>query len=95
MADATKGPYYLTLKTNGCIILISAMSHKRVLITSKHSIGKLVGKDTSHAQRGEEWLEVGLAKVGRTKEELAAYLWNRRMTAVAEVRLALLYFVVD
>lgn len=37
--DHTTGPYYLTLKTNGCIIFISALSPSTLLITSKHAIG--------------------------------------------------------
>jgi len=39
MKDHTQGPYQLTLKSNGCLILISALSPKHVLVASKHSLG--------------------------------------------------------
>ncbi|PWN18581.1 hypothetical protein BCV69DRAFT_314465 [Microstroma glucosiphilum] len=40
---------------------------------------------TSHAAKGEEWLERHLARVGRSKHELAEQLWSRGETAVAEL----------
>lgn len=43
------------------------------------------GDPPSHAAKGEEWLEVHLARVGRTKQHLASELWQRGETAVAEV----------
>lgn len=39
LPDYTQGPYFLTLKTNGCIIFISALTPSQLLITSKHAIG--------------------------------------------------------
>lgn len=39
MKTHTEGPYRLTLKSNGCLILISALSHRHVLVASKHSLG--------------------------------------------------------
>lgn len=39
----------------------------------------------SHAAKGEQWLSIHLQKVGRTKQELAAELWRRGETAVAEL----------
>lgn len=41
----------------------------------------------SHSQRGEYWLEKHLAVIGKTKEDLAAELHARQLTAVAEVSL--------
>lgn len=32
-------PYHLTLKSNGCLILISALSPSELLVASKHSLG--------------------------------------------------------
>ncbi|KAI0826327.1 RNA ligase-domain-containing protein [Irpex lacteus] len=35
----TKPPYTLTLKSNGCIIFIAALTPTKLLVTSKHSLG--------------------------------------------------------
>lgn len=81
----TKPPYTLTLKSNGCIIFIAALSPSQILITSKHSLGPLQGIPESHAQAGERWLRHHLGKVGKTTEQLAEVLWEKNWTAVAEV----------
>lgn len=39
MARYTDGPYHLTLKTNGCLILVSALSETELVVASKHSLG--------------------------------------------------------
>ena len=39
MNHHTQGPYHLTLKSNGCLILISALSPKHLVVASKHSLG--------------------------------------------------------
>jgi tRNA ligase len=81
----TKPPYTLTLKLNGCIIFIAALSPSQILITSKHSLGPVQGVSESHAQAGERWLRRHLGQVRRTTEELAKVLWEKNWTAVAEV----------
>jgi tRNA ligase len=81
----TKPPYTLTLKSNGCIIFIAALSPSQILITSKHSLGPVQGASESHAQAGERWLRHHLGQVGKTTEELAKVLWVKNWTAVAEV----------
>lgn len=83
----SSAPYELTQKSNGCIILISSLSPQNILVTSKHSVGANGNLPTnmSHSQRGEYWLERHLAKVGKTKADLAAELWDQNLTAVAEV----------
>jgi tRNA ligase len=81
----TKPPYTLTLKSNGCIIFIAALSPSQILITSKHSLGPLQGVSESHAQAGERWLRHHLGQAGKTTEELAKVLWVKNWTAVAEV----------
>ncbi|SCZ97600.1 BZ3500_MvSof-1268-A1-R1_Chr4-3g07285 [Microbotryum saponariae] len=91
-------PYELTLKSNGCIIFIAALTPRHILVTSKHSIGPLPafnstnaeGRDEeeeriSHSQRGEYWLKRHLEKVGKTQEMLAQELWSHNLTAVAEL----------
>lgn len=83
------GPYELTTKSNGCIILIGALDEQNLVVTSKHSIGRNANLSTedgvSHSERGEYWLERHLESVGRKKEDLAAELFRRNLTAVAEV----------
>lgn len=81
----TTAPYTLTLKSNGCIIFIAALSPDKLLVTSKHSLGPVVGSPESHAQVGERWLENHLKASGKTREQLAARLWEKRWTAVAEL----------
>jgi tRNA ligase len=81
----TKPPYTLTLKSNGCIIFIAALSSSKLLVTSKHSIGPLQGIPESHAQAGERWLRHHLEQVDKTTEQLAEVLWEKNWTAVAEV----------
>lgn len=93
IAQHSTGPYELTTKSNGCIILIAALDAKHLVVTSKHSIGNNANANTeggvSHSQRGEYWLEKHVERVGRTKEDLAKELFERNLTAVAEVRQSL------
>jgi tRNA splicing ligase len=81
----TKPPYTLTLKSNGCIIFIGALSPTQILVTSKHSLGPIQGVSENHAQAGERWLRRQLGQIGKTAEELAKVLWEKNWTAVAEV----------
>ncbi|KAM0786912.1 hypothetical protein ACM66B_002336 [Microbotryomycetes sp. NB124-2] len=83
----SSGPYELTLKSNGCIIFIAALTPSHLIVTSKHSIGSNAAAATemSHSQRGEWWLDKHLQKVGKTKEDLAHELYSRNLTAVAEL----------
>ncbi|KAH9965570.1 RNA ligase-domain-containing protein [Lactifluus volemus] len=81
----TKPPYTLTLKSNGCIVFIAALSPSKLLITSKHSLGPVQGASESHAQAGERWLLHHLERVGKTTEQLAEVLWEKDWTAVAEL----------
>ena len=89
----TKAPYELTHKSNGCIILIAALTPRDLLVTSKHSLGAVVGggggdgesPGPSHSQMGERWLERTLNAAKRTKRQLARELWLNNLTAVAEL----------
>ncbi|GLB39397.1 putative tRNA ligase [Lyophyllum shimeji] len=81
----TAPPYTLSQKSNGCIIFIAALTSSKLLITSKHSLGPVEGSPVSHAQAGEGWLRKHLQKVGRTEEQLAARLWEKNWTAIAEL----------
>jgi tRNA ligase len=83
----TAPPYTLSLKSNGCIIFISALTAEKLLICSKHSIGPVAGSPESHAEAGERWLNKHLRDSGKTIEQLASTLWEKNWTAIAEVRL--------
>ncbi|KAK4052810.1 tRNA ligase [Microbotryomycetes sp. JL201] len=83
----SSAPYELTLKSNGCIIFIAALTPAHLIVTSKHSVGanSAAATEMSHSQRGEWWLEKHLEKVGKSKEDLAHELYSRNLTAVAEL----------
>jgi len=81
----TKGPYELTLKENGCIIFISGLADGTLLVCSKHSTGSRGDAEASHASAGEKSLEKQLARIGKTKQDLARELRKRNVTAVAEL----------
>lgn len=81
----TAAPYTLSLKSNGCIIFISALTPTKLLVTSKHSLGPVSGVARSHSGVGEERLHKHLEKAGRTTEQLAATLWEKNWTAISEV----------
>ncbi|GAA5866757.1 hypothetical protein JCM1840_004254 [Sporobolomyces johnsonii] len=87
--EYSTGPYELTTKSNGCIILIAALTPQHIVVTSKHSIGRNANLSTeggvSHSERGEYWLEKHVEKVGKKKEDLAKELYERNLTAVAEL----------
>ena len=81
----TKPPYTLTLKSNGCIIFIAALTPDKLVVTSKHSLGPVGDNPESHALVGERWLRKHLASAGKTEAQLAQTLWDKNWTAVAEV----------
>lgn len=80
----TRGPYELSLKENGCIIFISGLWDGSLLVCSKHSTGPRSG-ELSHAMAGEEWIDRQLAKIGKSRQDLARELRERNATAVAEL----------
>ena len=82
----TRSPYILSLKSNGCIIFIGALTSSKLVITSKHSLGPVAGQTQSHAQAGETWVKRYLEQKGRTEADLARRLWDNNWTAIAEVR---------
>ncbi|WWC88485.1 uncharacterized protein L201_003396 [Kwoniella dendrophila CBS 6074] len=53
MENHTEPPYHLTLKSNGCLILISALSPSHLIVASKHSLGT-----TTEAQEQEATNEI-------------------------------------
>lgn len=86
LPELTTAPYYLTLKSNGCLILIAALTPTSLLVTSKHAIGQAKeAGSVSHAEMGERWLDRHLASTGKTRQDLAHRLWKENWTLVAEL----------
>ncbi|KAG0280972.1 hypothetical protein BGZ95_007647 [Linnemannia exigua] len=96
IAENTEGPYEVTLKENGCIIFMSGLPPHLVgpeggcIVTSKHSLGHAdpetgMKVEATHAGKGREWLEKGLATRGKTVQEFGRWLWDHNLTAVAEL----------
>ncbi|KAJ2925172.1 hypothetical protein H1R20_g11912, partial [Candolleomyces eurysporus] len=84
LKEHTAAPYVLSLKSNGCIIFIAAITPTKLIVTSKHSVG--TGDETvSHALMGRKWLTMYLEQRERTEADMAAVLWKNRWTAVAEL----------
>ena len=81
----TRGPYELSVKENGCIIFIAGLEDGSLVVCSKHSTGARDDTPTSHAQAGERWVDKHLAKVGKTRADLARQLRAMNATAVAEL----------
>ncbi|KIY68086.1 hypothetical protein CYLTODRAFT_436728 [Cylindrobasidium torrendii FP15055 ss-10] len=80
----TAAPYTLSLKSNGCIIFIGALTPEKLIVTSKHALGPMAGK-TTHSGAGEAWLHRYFDKKGRTEAEMAQVLWDNNWTAIAEL----------
>ncbi|KAJ1668780.1 tRNA ligase [Coemansia sp. RSA 1646] len=76
----TRGPYELTVKENGCLILAAALDDgKKLLVTSKHAV------NVPHAEVGMQWMGRHLASANKTPEEFAAFLHENNATAVYEL----------
>lgn len=63
MKKHTEAPYYLTLKSNGCLILISALSPTHLLVASKHSLG------TTTESAADEALVGGVSELGIVRKD--------------------------
>ncbi|KAF8181117.1 RNA ligase-domain-containing protein [Mycena galopus ATCC 62051] len=85
LAAHTTPPYTLSLKSNGCIIFIAALTPTKLLVTSKHSIGPIPGQSVSHAEAGEVWLRKYFEAKGKIEADLAWRLWAENWMAIAFV----------
>ncbi|KNE86775.1 hypothetical protein PSTG_19861, partial [Puccinia striiformis f. sp. tritici PST-78] len=87
LESRSQAPYHLTLKTNGCIIFLAALTPSDLLVTSKHATGGSEHDDPeqpmTHSAAGERWVGRHLAKVGMSSAQLAHELWEANATAVA------------
>lgn len=80
----TDGPYYVTAKENGCIILISGLQDGTIVVCSKHSTGARDDATKNHAIAGQRFLEKQLQELGLSTQDLAHKLHSLNLTAVAE-----------
>lgn len=63
MKHHTQPPYHLTLKSNGCLILISALSPNHLVVASKHSLGTTTESQDQPKPDAEELLVDGVKKL--------------------------------
>lgn len=85
--DRTSGPYYVSLKENGCIVFMSGLEDGTLLVTSKNSTGPREDSpnERNHSYVASKWVERHLAKSGYTKKDLAMELRRLNVTAVGEL----------
>ncbi|KAJ2607756.1 trna ligase [Coemansia sp. RSA 1804] len=76
----TCGPYEVTVKEDGCLILAAALDEgKKLLVTSKHAA------NLSHSQVGMKWMRHHLSLVNKTTDDFAAFLHENNATAAFEL----------
>jgi tRNA ligase len=81
---STKGPYTLTVKSNGCIVFVSGLEDGTLVVCSKHSTGVRADLSRNHALAAQEVLERQLIDAGHDPKELAKLLHSYNITAVCE-----------
>lgn len=83
----TQGPYYLSLKENGCIVFMSGLEDGTLIVTSKNSTGPRdeALNEKNHSYVASQWVEKHLRDHNCTKEQLAKDLNRLNVTAVAEL----------
>ena len=79
----TEAPYIVTLKENGCLIMFSGNADGRLITCSKHATSR--GSHGDHASRGEYELDKQLELYKKSKTEFAKFLYDKNLTAVAEL----------
>jgi len=84
LKENTAGPYYVTAKENGCIILISGLQDGTIVVCSKHSTGSREDTSKNHAIAGQKFLEKQLNDLNLSTKDLALKLFELNVTAVAE-----------
>lgn len=82
--ENTVGPYEISLKANGCIILFSGLADGTLVTCSKHSTGPREDTDRNHAKAGEQFLFHQLQKLNIDPKKFAKELYDLNVTAVAE-----------
>lgn len=84
LEQETEGPYFTTVKENGCLVLIGGFEGK-LIVTSKHSSGPHEGQGKNHALAGYNWVREHLKRAGRSEKDFAEELEANNLTAVGEL----------
>jgi tRNA ligase len=84
LRSTTHGPYTLTVKSNGCIVFISALKNGKLIVCSKHSTGERSDLSKNHAMVAQQALEAQLNKNNSNPQKLAELLYKYKITAVCE-----------
>lgn len=84
LEDDTIGPYEVTVKSNGCIIFISALEDGTIVVCSKHSTGARDDVDKNHAIAGQDYLMKQFEERNIDPKVFAKELYDRNLTAIAE-----------
>lgn len=82
--EFTTGPYEVTVKSNGCIIFISALEDGTIVVCSKHSTGPRDDVDRNHALAGQDFLMRQLNNLNVDSKTFAKELYDNNLTAIAE-----------
>ncbi|KAJ1941178.1 trna ligase [Kickxella alabastrina] len=78
--ENTQGPYEMTVKEDGSLILASGVNDgKDLLVTSKNAM------NLAHSETAYIWMDKHLKEAGKTREEFAAFLHENTATAVFEL----------
>ncbi|KAI9491100.1 RNA ligase-domain-containing protein [Zychaea mexicana] len=85
LMSKTRGPYEVTAKENGCIIFITALSKTKLVVTSKHSLPDPQDDPTAHGGVGYRWMIKHLESVSKTEADLASWIYDKKLTLVAEL----------
>ncbi|KAG2734220.1 hypothetical protein G9P44_002226 [Scheffersomyces stipitis] len=86
LPSSTVGPYDVTLKENGCIILIGGLETGEIVVCSKHSTGYRDDSIRNHALAGENELKNQVSTLAnKSITELAKFLYENNLTAVTEL----------
>lgn len=87
LEENSEGPYYVTLKENGCIVFMSGLEDGTLLVTSKNSTGPRqdAPNEANHSYVASTRIERALAASGHSKLELAKELYDLNATLVGEL----------
>ncbi|KAI9243327.1 RNA ligase-domain-containing protein [Phascolomyces articulosus] len=85
LISKTEGPYEVTAKENGCIIFITAKTKTQIVVTSKHSLPDPQDDPAAHGGVGYRWVMNHLKSVGKTEADLANWIFDKKLTLVAEL----------
>lgn len=80
----TKGPYTVTVKSNGCIVFISGLENGTLVVCSKHSTGDRTDLTRNHAMVAQNVLETQLKQYNINSSDLGKFLFKNKITAVCE-----------